>query len=82
MDEVSFTDLLQMSPDDLLLQYATTAQTLSQLYSEIAYQRICELRDKTTDKTVRMDIEGRRDQLIERKFLIARILDHGQPRPL
>jgi hypothetical protein len=71
----SFTDYLEWDPDHVAHRYAEIAGALARLHREIAFLKICELRDRATDRTERIDREGERDALIEEKFLLRLLVD-------
>lgn len=71
-----WSPFLDLSRSALIREYVDCATALANVIEEIAFLRVCELRDRETDKTVRIEQESVRDVLIEKKFLIARLLDH------
>jgi len=58
----------------LLKELADTHSQLANLHEEIAFTRVSEM-DNPPLKGARYQLEGCRDALIEKKFLLLRLLD-------
>lgn len=71
-----WSPFLDLSRTALLREYVDVATSLANVIEEIAFLRVGEMRDHSQDKTVRVEQEAVRDVLIEKKFMIARLLDH------
>lgn len=77
-DRYDFTDLVHTPKARLYEILAEVHSDLANLHAEIAYARSCEATktgDQATIKAQRYNDEGYRDALIEKKFLLARLLD-------
>ena len=66
--------MLDYSERELLGELAATHAELAQLHEEIAFGRVTEFA-RPEMKPQRLSDEGHRDALIEKKFLIIRLLD-------
>lgn len=74
-DPYDFSPLLDLSTAALLAELAGVHGELSRLHSEIALLRAAEANKDVTLRSQRINDEGHRDGLIEKKFLIVRLLD-------
>lgn len=74
-DPFDFAPLLDMNTQELLLEIAGVHGELARLHEEIALVRAAEANKDLTRRSQRINDEGHRDALIEKKFLIARLLD-------
>lgn len=72
-----FRDLLDMDRAKLLETLADTHTVLANLHEEIAYTRATEITTASTPsvKATRMHMEGQRDAMIEKKFLLIRLIE-------
>jgi hypothetical protein len=69
-----FGKLVDATPPELYRELAATHSELATLHEEIAFNRVSELTNPSL-KATRITDEGHRDALIEKKFLIIRLLD-------
>lgn len=74
-DKHVFQGLVHADRDTLLQALADTHEHLANLHEDIAYLRANESRLAADNKQLRIMEEGTRDALIEKKFLIIRLLD-------
>lgn len=72
--EWDFALLVDAPRPDLLRELASTHTELANLHEEIAFNRVGEITNPSL-KPARFELEGRRDALIEKKFLLLRLLD-------
>jgi hypothetical protein len=73
-----FAILLTSDREGLLAELADTHAELANLHEEIAFNKTGEVENRSL-KGPRMMLEGRRDALIEKKFLLIRLLDARCP---
>lgn len=71
-----FKPLLDLDVNGLLIELAIVHAELATLHEEIADCRVMERNDPNL-KYQRINDEGHRDALIEKKFLIVRLLDNA-----
>lgn len=79
MDEFDFRDLPHADLPTLIIELADVHTLLANLHSTIAFARSTHIRagDKGAQPDV-IELEAERDSLIEKKFLLARLIDlHG-----
>jgi len=69
-----FGKLVDASRDELLRELAETHAELATLHEEIAFNKVSEMTTPTL-RAQRIEDEGHRDALIEKKWLITRLLD-------
>jgi hypothetical protein len=69
-----FGKLVDATSQELYRELAMTHGELATLHEEIAFNRVSEMSSPMLKEQRLMD-EGRRDALIEKKFLIIRLLD-------
>lgn len=75
MDEPwDFALLVDAPRPDLYRELAATHTELANIHEEIAYNRANETSNPLL-KPARYELEGHRDALIEKKFLLIRLLD-------
>lgn len=74
-----FGKLVEADVEELLTELALTHSELATLHEEIAFTRSSEAAHPELKPQRYMD-EGRRDALIEKKWLITRLLDARNPR--
>lgn len=72
--EWDFALLVDAPRPDLLRELAAAHSELANLHEEIAFSRANEIANPAV-KPARYQLEGRRDALIEKKFLLIRLLD-------
>lgn len=74
--QFDFHNLLPMSRTELLYELTDAHTQLANLHLRVGFLRAEEIREpKGYAKQERYDTEGKRDAYIEKKFLIARLLD-------
>lgn len=78
LDVDSWYLMCDYNVDDLLKELAETHTELAHLHQEIAFNKVAEIDNKLL-KSQRLQDEGLRDALVEKKFLIIRLLDARQP---
>jgi len=71
--DYDFKPLLDLDIDDLLSELAIVHGELANIHEEIAMTKVSEEPRKPSGQ--RIQDEGHRDALIEKKFLILRLLD-------
>lgn len=74
-DPYDYSYLIDLDSDELLRELATAHGELARLHEEIAFIRAAEAVKDVAQKPQRINDEGHRDALIEKKFLIVRLLD-------
>lgn len=74
METWDFALLVDAPRSDLYRELAATHSELANIHEEIAFNKATEATDKTV-RPARLQLEGRRDALIEKKFLLIRLLD-------
>ncbi len=74
-DRHEFTWLTTATRQDLLATLAVTQQDLANLHADIAFARVNETKDNPAVREARITMEGERDALTEKKWLIVRLLD-------
>ena len=69
-----FALLLDADVHTLLAELTDTHAELANIHEEIAFNKVGEVENRSL-KGPRMLLEGRRDALVEKKFLLIRLLD-------
>lgn len=69
-----FALLVDADRHTLLKELAATHTELANLHEEIAFNKVAEVENKAL-RSARLQLEGCRDALIEKKFLLLRLLD-------
>ena len=74
--EWDFALLVDAPRPDLLRELAAAHTDLANLHEEIAFNKVAEVDNKNL-RLARLQLEGRRDALIEKKFLLLRLIDNA-----
>jgi hypothetical protein len=74
--QFDFMPLLNLTCSALLVELADAHTNLANLHERIGFLRAEEARKVSYAKEERMNLEGRRDAYIEKKFLIIRLLEY------
>jgi hypothetical protein len=69
-----FALLVDAPRQDLLRELASAHTDLANLHEEIAFNKVAEVENRSL-RAARIQLEGHRDALIEKKFLLLRLLD-------
>lgn len=77
MNDNDFTWLLNLPLTELLRELTIAHSELAQLHVRIGFLRAEEIRNKGSlfEKAERVESEGSRDALIEKKFLLVRLIE-------
>lgn len=81
-EKYSFQNLRRLPIASLLDELTDTFEALANLHEEIAYLRAGEKGQPDDWRQERIIKEGARDALIERKFLLARLIDQLNQKPM
>lgn len=79
-DEYDLVGFLSAALPDLLWALAETHTGLAHAHVRIGFLRAEELRNVQHAKQERVQLEGERDALVEKKFLLLRLIDNKKGR--